>query len=380
VNLEGGPILHISETIKGGIASYLDEVGALQIDEFGLHGVRFVIPRNSLKELPSIPEECLIPVDYDGRTIANLCSYTIQIFNILKSNRFSLIHAHSTFAGFVTRLLRAGRVFRSPVLYCAHGWSFIMDVSERRKRAYAIVERVLAHFTEAIINISQFEHDSALLVGLPADKCHLILSGVGPTRQQRRLVLPASRINLLFAGRLDYAKGADILLEAMKRLSRQDIHLYMAGEAVLDACAVADAENVTMLGWLSREELDAYYAAVDALVMPSRWEGFGLSAIEAMRQSTAVIASDRGALPEIVVPGVTGLIVPGDDPQTLADLLEGLDKARLRQWGKAGFERQQALFSSSRVHSQLCEIYSALISGTASPAICSNVSRGPAIS
>ena len=53
-----------------------------------------------------------------------------------------------------------------------------------------------------------------------------------------------------------------------------------------------------------------YYAAADGLVVPSRWEGFGLVAIEAMRAGTAVIASDRGALPELVEHGSDRLHFP----------------------------------------------------------------------
>lgn len=357
---EIGPILHVCESIRGGIASYLDEIGSLQINDFGPQNVKFVVPWDNRHELPNIPDECIIPFTYGKRSAATLANYAGQIHRILRQEHFSLVHAHSSLAGLVTRGFRAMRVFQTPVIYCSHGWSFLMDVTAAKKGFYMFVERALAPFTDSIISISQFEHDWARRIGLPPDRCHLIKNGVGPAHQPQKLDLPASRINLLFAGRLDRQKGADVLLEAMHRLRRQDIHLYIAGEAVLGSAKIAEAKNTTVLGWLSREELDAYYASVDALVMPSRWEGFGLSAVEAMRQSTAVIASDRGALPEIVVPGATGLIIPGDNPAAFASSLENLDKERLRQWGKAGFERQQALFSSPRVHRQLREIYSAL--------------------
>jgi len=373
-------ILHICESIRGGIATYLDEIGTLQIADFGRQNVKFAVPRHDRKELPNIPDECIVQFEYPQRTASTLSSYIKQISRILREEKYVIVHAHSTFAGAVVRLLRAARTFEAPVVYCAHGWSFLMDVSSRRRYAYALIERMLAPFASTIISISQFEHDWALRIGLPPERCHLIRNGIGVAPQPKELRLPASRINLLFAGRLDRQKGADILLEAMHRLHRNDVHLFIAGEAVLGSTKVANSERVTALGWLTREELDSYYASVDALVMPSRWEGFGLSAIEAMRRSTAVIASDRGALPEIVVPGVTGLIVPSEKPEALASVLEDLDKERLLQWGKAGFERQQTLFSSLRVHNQLCEIYSTLVTGTANPAICSNVSRGPAIS
>jgi glycosyltransferase involved in cell wall biosynthesis len=355
-----GKILHVCENIQGGIATYLNEVGPLQIAERGPGNVRFVIPARSRADLPDIPDECIVPIDYERRSARALSSYMLKVRRILADQRPGLVHAHSTFAGLATRLLRARGVSDAPLVYCAHGWSFLMDVSPLKRRAYAAIERRLARHTDAIVNISHYEHERALELGLPADKSHIVVNGIGPAPDVRPAALPQSRINLLFSGRMDRQKGLDILLAAMERLGDRDVHLYVAGAAVLARATQRALPNVTYLGWLARDALESYYAAADALVVPSRWEGFGLVATEAMRRSTAVIASDRGALPEIVVSGETGLIYSGDDPDRLASALRGPDKATLKRWGLAGRARQRALFSIDRVHSQLNEIYAAL--------------------
>lgn len=235
-----------------------------------------------------------------------------------------------------------------------------MDVSASKRTLYRLLERALGRYTDIFVNISRYEFDRSIACGIPAHKSRLVISGIGEIEPTRPIHLPESRVNLLFAGRMDRAKGLDILLESMRDLAASGVHLYVAGEKVLEGTECPLLSNVTYLGWLSREELNSYLAAADALVMPSRWEGFGLAAVEAMRQSTAVIASDRGALPEIVVPGETGLIFPGDDPGALADILRGLNKDELKRWGAAGRARQRALFSIERVHAQLNDIYVAI--------------------
>jgi glycosyltransferase involved in cell wall biosynthesis len=215
----------------------------------------------------------------------------------------------------------------------------------------------LSGYTDAIVNISRHEHDRALARGVPAGKSFLIPSGISNIAPQPPINLPRNRINLLFSGRLDHAKGSDIILNAMTRLHDMGVHLYVAGDSVHDRAERPDLPNVTYLGWVSRGVLDSYYSAVDALVMPSRWEGFGLAAVEAMRQSTAVLASTQGALPEIVIPQQTGLLCPSNDPAVWADLLRGLNKEELRCWGRRGLDRQRQLFSIDRVHDQLCDVY-----------------------
>ena len=114
------------------------------------------------------------------------------------------------------------------------------------------------------------------------------------------------------------------------------MRLHVIGACVNEDRTEEPASNVNILGWLPRHAIDRYYAAADAVVMPSRWEGFGLVAIEAMRNGTAVIVSNRGALPELVEDGKTGHVFDLDegDLGNLERLLRGLDKSRLGSDGQ----------------------------------------------
>ena len=97
--------------------------------------------------------------------------------------------------------------------------------------------------------------------------------------------------------------------------------------------------SVRLLGF--RDDVPAVLSAADIFVMPSRREGFGLSAAEAMAASLPVVAADVVSLNEIIRHGKTGFVVPSEDPHALADAIERLAKnPKLReQMGLTAFSR-----------------------------------------
>jgi glycosyltransferase involved in cell wall biosynthesis len=244
-----------------------------------------------------------------------------------------------------------------------------MDIPEWKRRFYAFVERALAHITDVIINISRHEDQQARAHGIAPGKCVIVRNGVSSRSTSGMASSPFDEafINLLFVGRFDRQKGLDLLLRVMRRLQDAPIRLYVIGSSVLNAQAMQPPHNVTMLGWLPRDSLHTYYAAADGLVVPSRWEGFGLVAIEAMRAGTAVIASDRGALPELVEHGTTGYIFHLDenDLSELERMLRGLEKNTLREMGRAGVRHFEQRFTADTMNRSLLDVYAQLHQKTA---------------
>jgi glycosyltransferase involved in cell wall biosynthesis len=163
---------------------------------------------------------------------------------------------------------------------------------------------------------------------------------------------------LLFVGNSeDYNKGVVYLLRAMAQLPLTTrAHLYLVG-GPSGQLRVAPSEierlgigsRVTVVGRVPEPELAAWYRRVQILVSPSLYEGFGLPVAEAMASGTAVIASDGGALPELVVDGETGRVVPARDPTALAGAMAGLlaAPARCREMGAAGHRRVLERFTWS---------------------------------
>lgn len=178
---------------------------------------------------------------------------------------------------------------------------------------HAIIERILQTRTDAIINVSRYEYQAALRYGLKKDNQTVIYSGISSEKGplDPAVQLPLGKINLLFVGRFDPPKGLDILLKAFNACQRDDLHLIIIGDNVVGGGVKIEKKNtdrITFLGWVPHEKLASYYTACDAVVMPSRWEAFGLVAIEAMKYGKPVIASDRGALPEVIQDNIDGYI------------------------------------------------------------------------
>lgn len=128
------------------------------------------------------------------------------------------------------------------------------------------------------------------------------------------------------AGRLEHIKGMDLVLPAFARLRLQipDARLLVVGDGALRECMRRQAEELHVqdsVEWAGRqpqEQLAAFYDRMDLFWMPSRSEGFGLSALEAMARGCPVIASDVGGLPELIRDGDCGLLVPVGDREALA--------------------------------------------------------------
>lgn len=244
----------------------------------------------------------------------------------------------------------------------------------RRNPLIKLVNRLAMQRTHTIITISEalaeFVHS---VEGIDSKKIATVRYGMPPpvfgadARQsaRKRLGIDSMRPVIGFFGRLIHQKGVDTLLKAFSQISRShpDATLTIAGDGVLRrqleqlARDLGIGGQTQFTGWLE----DAYQVmpACDLVVMPSRWEGFGLVALEAMSCARPLIASRVSALPEIVVNGQTGLLIPPDDPAVLA---RAITEMLLRpDWanslGRAGYERLVAEFSVEKMVDATYAVY-----------------------
>jgi glycosyltransferase involved in cell wall biosynthesis len=106
----------------------------------------------------------------------------------------------------------------------------------------------------------------------------------------------------------------------------------------------------------------AWLRRASVYVQPSRWEGFGLGVLEAMISGLPVVATNVSSLPELVVDGETGVLVPPDDPSALA---AGIERALASpQMGAAGRDRAQREFSVDRMADKTAALYTTLLSAS----------------
>lgn len=296
---------------------------------------------------------------------------------------------HATFAGVVMRPLLAllPTMANAPkIIYCAHGWSF-----ERRKvnglvtYAMATAERQLSRLCSAVVCVSEFEASRAKAVGIPSSQLKVVASGLADVAlppaeaaEAAEALWPKDCIRVLFVGRLDYEKGADVLLSAMKTLGDK-AYAIVVGAAVVTGykSELERPDNVRYVGWLDRERIRPLYATAHTLVVPSRYEAFGLSAVEAMRAGLPVIASRVGGLPEVVVDHVTGRMVEPGEPDQLAAAILSMGKKLRRQMGVKARVRFLKAFRIERTVEELHQVYANALEMRLPPELPVLVAPGP---
>jgi glycosyltransferase involved in cell wall biosynthesis len=379
-------ILHVCESLPGGPASYLDEVLPAQRKRFGERNVVLLAPTSQMEHLALSSGSDVVGYRRTGRNASSLARLTVALQRQLARQRPDILHLHSSLAGAIGRLVASTTGFNGRVVYCAHGWAIDPGRRSKGRDLFRLAERVLYLASDAIINISPHEDAFLPAAWRRSGKVRLIPSGIAPAPAEAQAAEPRPCDEeqpgqplcwrLLFVGRTDYQKGFDLLLQEMAGLT--SARLVVAGGHVVEAtCELACPPNVAILGWLPRSGVRDLMARADFVVMPSRWEGMPLVALEAMRAGKPVIASADGAFPHILEHGRTGLLVDTREPGFLGRALEGLARADAIRMGAAASEAFQQRFTSAAMNDQLFRLYEELrsapparvrLSGLAHPA------------
>jgi glycosyltransferase involved in cell wall biosynthesis len=216
--------------------------------------------------------------------------------------------------------------------------------SLRRARRIVVPSRYLARFAEQWVDPARIE---VLVNPVPAPG-HVEAADVGPR-------------TFVYVGRLSHQKGLPVLLEALSAVPDANLELVGDGpdRTALEQQVVSLGlgERVRFLGMLPREEALARLAGARAAVLASVWENLPHAAVEALSVGTPVVATAVGGVPEVVLDGENGLLVPRNDPAALAGALRSLltdDELRARL--AAGARPSVAGMSREAIYGRLEQI------------------------
>ncbi|MEZ5785524.1 MAG: glycosyltransferase [Xanthobacteraceae bacterium] len=360
-------ILHIAESLVGGPASYLEEALPYQSQVFGAQNVILLAPKEHVSYLPD--DICSIEVfPRSGRDARSFLALASAIRRVTSQHRPHIVHLHSSFAGAIGRLMLPIVWPSAKVVYCAHCWSFDRDPWTPFTRGWRMVERMLLPVTDLVVNVSLHERALLLGAGLPTRKLATVVSGLSdiePTARPPNRDTNGAPLRLLFLGRMDEQKGIDLLFREIAHIPPTRAVLTVAGTPVIDGRSDSIPPHVKFLGWTPRTRIPALIAASDAVVMPSRWEGMPLAALEAMRSARPLIASNRGPFVHIVEHGINGFLVDIDRPGFLREALEEIEAADLARLGAAARSTFTAKFSALRMNEALVDCYLRLAEASA---------------
>lgn len=183
------------------------------------------------------------------------------------------------------------------------------------------------------------------------------------TERFRPALQPANTKRILFVGRVEARKGADVLLRAVPRVLAQhpDAEFIFAGRVNEELRNLVDAAppQVKFLGVVPHEELPALYQSVAVVAVPSLWDNSPNVIYEAMACGVPIVASRVGGISELVENGTTGLLVPPRDVNALADaiLLLFSDSAKSCAIGQAGRAQAVECFALEKITAATLAFY-----------------------
>lgn len=296
---------------------------------------------------------------------------------LLLDHEVDVIHAHDWLVAYAAA--NAKNTFEVPLVTTVHATEFGRHQGNLPGPMNKLIHQVewwLTYEARRVITCSRYMRDQVHeIFDLPGDKQDTISNGVDLADFDRpddadaiRATLTAQNERMLFfAGRLEYEKGVQTVLDALPLLAARGhvTRFFVAGvgtyadELRAKAEAIGVGERVTFLDFLDEATLRRYYAAADVAVVPSLYEPFGMVALETMAADTPCIVADTGGLRELVVHDATGLRFTPGDATDLADTVHRLlVDPRLRH--RLTLDARRMLdeqFSWPRIASATLEVY-----------------------
>jgi len=263
----------------------------------------------------------------DGEALRELCDE-------LRAGEYDVVHTHAGRAGAVGRIA-ARRVGVPAIVHTLHGFPFNEFQSQSTRRALQVVERRLGRITDWFLTDGTLVASEAVRLRIaPPDRIRAVLSPIDPVPQvtderrssaRRRLGLPGDATVIGTTSRMVRQKGPLDMVNAIAALECTDVQMVWVGDGELRPEVerrIADlglGDRFMLLG--DRDDVPDLLPAFDILAMSSLWEGLPCSVVEAMTCGIPVVATAVNSVPEVVIPGRTGLLARPQDPASLSRAL-----------------------------------------------------------
>mgnify|MGYP002652401591 FL=1 len=388
-NIYGGAGVHVAELVKALRSSGIDtQVRAFgkPIDEPGTQG------------FPDLPELA----DANGA----LKTLGVDLTMVPAVAGADVVHSHTWYANFAGHL--ASMLHGIPHVVSAHSLEPMRPwKAEQLGGGYAIssfIERTAYEGAAAVIAVSEGMRKDVLASYPQLDpaKVHVVHNGIdaqawAPDHSDaaleiaRRHGVDPERPSIVFVGRITRQKGVPFLLRAMRQVPANVQLVFCAGapdtpeilaevEGLIDQLRAERDGVVWIPDMLPREEVVALLSQATTFVCPSVYEPLGIVNLEAMACEAAVVATATGGIPEVVVDGETGWLVPIEqvndgtgtpvDPDTfVADLARALTEAtsdveEARRRGRAGRQRAVEHFGWDAIAERTQQVYATVLEGS----------------
>lgn len=337
------------------------------------HEVHFVSYGSPFRLDTTQPNVFFHPVAINEYDLFKYPDYTlplsVKLAEVSRDRRIDLIHAHYAVPHAVAACLAQEMLGAAAprLITTLHGTDTTLIGKDPN---YRPIIRHALHRSAGVTAVSEFlRRETMEVFGGPSDirVVHNFFAPAAPTRPRRemRAALGFSDDDLVVLHMSNLRAGKRIpdllrVIAAAKRRDRIRLLLLAGGDfapyrALVDSLGLGD--RLTLVPAVV--DVENYLGAADVGLYTSDYESFGLSILESMFHGHAILATGSGGVPEVVVDGETGHLLPVGDIDAFAARLDGLagDPARARALGARGAERARSLFSADRIVGEYLEFY-----------------------
>ena len=299
-----------------------------------------------------------------------------QIRKLAKENDYDIIHCHTPIAAACTRIACIGvRSKRTKVIYTAHGFHFHRSSPLWNWLIYYPIEWLCSFFTDMIITINAEDYEFARKrlhakminyvpgVGLDVDRFRNTLIEKGVKREI--LGIPKDVFLLLSVGELNSNKNHEVIIKAIASLNDKNIHYAIAGKGELREYLIQLATELNLDNQLHllgfRHDINELNCCADVFCFPSKREGLGIAALEAMASGLPIITSNIHGINDYSINGITGFKCDPCDVEAFADAIQKLemDTAMRKQISNTNKNRVEK-YSSRNINKSMKDIYNML--------------------
>jgi len=303
----------------------------------------------------------------------------IKLAIFLKKEKFDIVHCHTSKGGFIGRLA-AKLAGAKIIIYSPHGDIFEGYFCKLATDFFILLEKFAARFTDKIINLTKIEIERFLEHGIGTrHQLKQIYNGINIKYYERAMTSNLKKRDEFGLGKDDFVcatvgrlvpvKGHTYLIKAIQKVVKviPEAKFLFVGDGELKSKLSEEIKsydlqrNIFLLG--ARNDIATILSCINVFLLPSLNEGFGMALIEAMAARKPVIATNVGGVPEVIINGTTGILVPSKDPEAFSSAIIKLynNPEMSLEMGLAGYSRARNLFDIKTTVREFEDLYSKLI-------------------
>jgi glycosyltransferase involved in cell wall biosynthesis len=369
-------VLHVLEATEGGTRRHLRDLA------LGLRAAGWDVDAAvSRRRDPSFGRDAAllqergarlfdVPMRRRPAPLADAAAF-LRLWALLRRERPDLVHTHASKAGWLGRA--AARLAGIPAVHTPHGFAFAPGRPAAGRGFYRQCERLAATWTARLIAVCDHEARLARGLGFEDGRVVRVYNGIEADGDGAAATLQSAsapqRSTVGFIGRLCRQKAPDTLLQALPAIRRsapETSFVFMGSGDPRPLRRLAERLGVSGVVAFrpagDGQAVAAFLRGCDVLAMPSRWEAFPYTLLEALAAGTPVVATAVGGVPEAARHGEEALLVPPDDPVALAaEIVRLLSDAALRQRLVAAGRLRAAAFPLAGMVAGVESVYRAVL-------------------